>query len=371
VNRESLARYVSFGDSFQSDSLFVGEVKGPAPGVDRGGFSRVQGETQEVATHRLPGDHVHTHGRAPEVSVVLRTYNRSHLLSRAILSVLDQDYTDFELLIVDDGSTDGTDALVRRFADPRIRYIRSPRNQGLGAARNLGIRESRGKYVAFLDSDDEWLPPKLSQQVDTLRQAPEDVGVVYSRYWHVQHGRARLSPPPLRQFAGNFEAPVRRLEGDVYRALLRGNFAPAQAALVRASCFERVGPADASLPAYEDWDLWLRIARHFRFVYQKTPLLYVYHTDDSISTKAERLATGLQSLAAKHESDPVAYRCLQAQYHNMMGKIKCREGLTGAARQHFVRAIRWRPSTMAFYLSTALTLLGAGAYTRLAHRLGI
>src|SRR5207237_7043535 len=116
----------------------------------------------------------------PKVSVIIPTHNRSGFLRLAVLSVLKQTFPDFELVIVDDASGDDTPAVVKRFEDPRIRYIRHERNLRIAAARNTGISNSTGEYVAFLDDDDEWLPSKLQKQVSALDHSASTVGAVYT-----------------------------------------------------------------------------------------------------------------------------------------------------------------------------------------------
>lgn len=115
----------------------------------------------------------------PTVSVVIPTYNRAALLGRSIRSVLGQSYKDFELIVIDDGSTDETSHVVADFADPRIRYLPLPHNTGAGAARNAGVRVARGKFLAFQDSDDEWLPSKLAKQISAFESGPARLGMVY------------------------------------------------------------------------------------------------------------------------------------------------------------------------------------------------
>ena len=108
----------------------------------------------------------------PTVSIIIPTYNRAHLIGRAIQSVLNQTYQNFEIIVVDDGSTDNTEEMIKEFQkhDKRIKYIRHEKNRGGAAARNTGIKVARGEYIAFQDSDDEWLPEKLEKQMDVFQR---------------------------------------------------------------------------------------------------------------------------------------------------------------------------------------------------------
>ncbi len=120
--------------------------------------------------------------KRPTVSVIIPTYNRAHLLGRAIESVLDQTYQDFEIIVVDDASADETEEVVKSFGDDRINHIRHQKNKGGSAARNTGIKAARGEFIAFLDSDDEWVPKKLEKEIDRLQTLSNEVGVVYSGF---------------------------------------------------------------------------------------------------------------------------------------------------------------------------------------------
>ncbi len=115
----------------------------------------------------------------PKVSVIIITYNRAHLLKTAMQTVFDQTFEDFELLIIDDASTDDTENTVKSFHDPRVRYVKHAQNQREGGARNTGMQHAEGEYIAFFDDDDEWLPNKLQLQVDLL-DAKAEVGFVHS-----------------------------------------------------------------------------------------------------------------------------------------------------------------------------------------------
>ena len=116
----------------------------------------------------------------PTVSIIIPTYNRSRLIARAVKNVLNQTYQDFELIIVDDGSTDGTREVVAGFSDERIRYVQHDKNRGEAAARNTGIKVARGEYIASHDSDDEWLHEKLAKQIRAFENCSPEIGVVYT-----------------------------------------------------------------------------------------------------------------------------------------------------------------------------------------------
>ena len=150
--------------------------------------------------------------KSPIVSVIIPTYNRVYLLGRAIRSVLTQTYQDFEIIVVDDGSTDNIEDVVTNFNDSRIKYIRHEKNKGGAVARNTGIKAARSKYSAFLDSDDEWLSDKLKQQIECLENSDEEVGVVYCEFYSQDDNSGFMEEPPNPDL----------YTGDVYKYLLGG-----------------------------------------------------------------------------------------------------------------------------------------------------
>ena len=217
----------------------------------------------------------------PAVSVVLPTYNRAHLLPRAIQSVLDQTYTDFELLVVDDGSTDETPAVMESFTDDRIRYIRYEPNRGANAARNVGIRAARAPYIAFQDSDDDWFPEKLERCMAVWEDAGPEVGVVYSGYWKYMDAEGNRMFIPFDW--------VKQRDGWIHDELLRNNFVTTQAAVVRRECFDRSGYWLEGLPGKQEWELFLRISRDYQFRYIDEPLLNSRFTEGGISNNRMRI----------------------------------------------------------------------------------
>ena len=187
------------------------------------------------------------------VSVVIATYNMARYLPQAVQSVLSQSYTNVEVQIVDDGSSDETAAVVRQWQeDPRVRVHRQV-NGGQARAKNQGVTLSRGRFVAFLDADDLWLPDKLARQMPLFKGHPE-VGVVYSDYQCVD-GEGHVLAQEL--------ARMRR--GWVSDALLIENFVGYSTGVVRRECLERYGGFDETLRMGIDYDLWLRLSAHYQF----------------------------------------------------------------------------------------------------------
>ena len=201
----------------------------------------------------------------PRVSVVITCFNYGRFLQESVESALFQSFVDLEVLIIDDGSTDNTSAVVRRWTGKKqFRYIRQE-NAGQAAAKNLGIRESRGEFVAFLDADDRWDKHKLEKQIE--RFSDRQVGVVYSRVF-------RMKPDGTDPYN-----PVRRghlvpRRGSVTKYLIFDNFVPFSSAVVRRQCLEKVGGFDETLRMSIDWDLWLRISVSYDFDYVNEPLAY-------------------------------------------------------------------------------------------------
>lgn len=229
----------------------------------------------------------------PNVSVIIPTYNRAPLLGRAIRSVLDQTYRDFQLIIVDDGSTDDTPAAVAAFDDPRILYLRQPANLGGAAARNVAIAAATTPFIAFQDSDDQWRPDKLQKQLDLFATLDNSVGVVYTAFWHIAGQRKTYIPGPH----------VKHRHGNLHAQLLKGNFITPQTTVVRRQCFQTTGTFDPDLRSRHDWDLWLRLARDWLFAFIDEPLVTVYQTPDSISLTQDVTRTGWLPIVRKHHAD--------------------------------------------------------------------
>lgn len=271
----------------------------------------------------------------PRVTVVIPTYNRAQFIAEAIQSVLEQTFRDFELIVVDDGSTDDTAAVVSRFTDPRLRYIYQT-NQERSAARNHGLRLARGEYVAFLDSDDVWLPAKLEHQVALLDARPA-MGLVYTGAYIFEGQCTFMEQRP-------------RCRGEVLKALLMEDnvvCGSASTALVRRACFDSVGSFDENLRACEDWDMWLRLAAggyEFDFVPQPLARCRVHGTNTQ--KDAEKMARATRSFFAKVLAQPAYFASgeisrtrVQSLMEFMVGRAYYIARQMGFARRHFLRSL--------------------------------
>jgi len=185
----------------------------------------------------------------PLVSVIIPTFNRGYCLEESIRSVLQQNFVDFELIVVDDGSTDNTSELVARF--PTVKLIRLEKNRGVSFARNRGMVEAQGDCIAFLDSDDLWEKDKLASQVKWIER---DFHAVYTDEIWIRNG-VRVNPMNKH----------RKYSGDIFRYCLPLCIVSPSSVLLRAEVLREVGGFDESMPVCEDYDLWLRIAKHYPF----------------------------------------------------------------------------------------------------------
>jgi glycosyltransferase involved in cell wall biosynthesis len=195
----------------------------------------------------------------PQVSVIIPTYNRGWTIREAVDSVLIQDYKDFELIVVDDGSTDNTPEVLGAYCGV-IKVFRQE-NKGVSAARNRGIAEASGRFIAFLDSDDLWFPQKLSRQVEFFNTTPDALICQTEEIW-IRNG-VRVNPKKRHK----------KPSGMIFEPSLALCLVSPSAVMIRRSLLEVVGNFDETLPACEDYDLWLRISCRFPVYRIDTPLI--------------------------------------------------------------------------------------------------
>ncbi len=206
----------------------------------------------------------------PRVSVIIPTFNRGYCLEESIRSVLQQSFADFELIVVDDGSTDNTSELVGQF--PAVKLIRLEENRGVSFARNRGMAEAEGGCIAFLDSDDLWEKCKLASQVKWMECHP-DLQAVYTDEIWIRNG-VRVNPMNKH----------RKYSGDIFRYCLPLCIVSPSSVLLRAKMLSEVGGFDESMQVCEDYDLWLRICSRYPVLYLQDKLIKKYGGhDDQLS----------------------------------------------------------------------------------------
>ena len=212
------------------------------------------------------------------VSVIIPTYNRAKLLSRAINSVLNQTYKNVEIIVVDDGSTDNTEEVLKSFNDEKIKYIRHEKNKGASAARNTGIKVARGEYIAFLDDDDEWLKDKLKKQVETIKNLPSDVwGGIYCGFFYVTDKKVMM-----------VEATKK---GDLKKAILNKevDIGASSTLLFSIDAIKEIGLFDESFERHQDWEYLIRFFRKYKLFSLRDPLVKVYGPNMPNGKKAARV----------------------------------------------------------------------------------
>ncbi|MDD6571652.1 MAG: glycosyltransferase family 2 protein [Thermoflexaceae bacterium] len=234
------------------------------------------------------------------VSIILPTYNRAHRVGKAIESVLKQTYTDFELLVIDDGSTDETEQVVTRYMDKRVHYYRMAENGGQSKARNCGMQMAQYDYLAFEDSDDLWRPEKLKVQMETMQGAEQDVGMVYHKFrYDLGEGRGMVLPDE--------KIPLERKSGNIYEQLLWDNMVGMPTMLLKKECVNVVGGLDESLKCLEDYDFALRIAQKYKAIFINEIYLDATYSVSGVSggdTGQYLIASCL--LLAKYKADYLA-----------------------------------------------------------------
>lgn len=229
---------------------------------------------------------IQNHTPDMKVSIIIRTFNRAHSLSNAIDSALRQTYEHFEVIVVDDASTDGTSDLLRSVHDRRLRVLRHDTNLGVGAACNTGVHSAAGELVAWLDSDDLWHPDKLQRQVEFLRRNPHVAAVFSDVCIHdkdVEVPSLIHYMPAFRQILDQSrrDSDIVVSQRNMYLCLLREVPIKPTALMVRRSVFEQVGLFDETARSGEDWEFLLRVARIACFGYIDRPLADMHWTPDS------------------------------------------------------------------------------------------
>lgn len=274
----------------------------------------------------------------PRVSVVIAAFNREDSVRAAVDSVLEQTYPDLELIVVDDGSSDGTIAALEAISDPRLTVIASGENRGVSAARNRGIEAARGHWVAFHDSDDIWRPEKLAKQMADLDAPGADFVAGYCGM-EIEHANPpRYVPDPA----------IPHRSGDIMPSLISQSFISTQTLIVRRDQLDRHGGFDEDLKALVDWELMLRIAPEGLVALVDEPLVLQRFSDNSITRNSARRVAARAHLVEKHEAQIANYTgALARHFHALAGGYRM-AGDLDQARAYAARAIAAAPTNLRY-----------------------
>jgi glycosyltransferase involved in cell wall biosynthesis len=314
-------------------------------------------------------------GRAPTVSVVLTAYNVGPYIAEALRSVLAQTYSDFEIIVVDDGSTDETPTALAPFRH-RITYV-AQANRGAGAARNTGLRLAKGEFVTFLDADDVWLPNFLEREVRALRRYPRAAlafsgGYQTDSQGHIQRPMLPTAPEAFWAWIGRHgDLASGSVEGHLYRELLLRNFIRTPSAVtLRRAILDGTAGFDETMRNGQDYALWVALARRHSFVFVNAPLVkYRVHggglSGDDVARGERWERAGVTVLERELARAPAELRAMLrrriAASYWLLGWRRFHGNRFPDARPMFRRCIRYRRSHAGAWIYWAVSFLPATA----------
>jgi len=298
---------------------------------------------------------------APNVSAIIPCYNGEAYIRKAIDSIIGQSYAHFEIIVVDDGSTDDSRRIVEGLADdPRVKLVTHDTNRGIAAARNTGLRESTGEYITFLDQDDTWRPQKLEKQVDILvKSDPNEVGFVFSDLEIINEPgrktRSKISkaPPGIGSASRH----------DCIKTLFMSNYIPIITVMIRRDCFDEVGGFDEDIRSgSDDYDLFFRLLMKYRFVHIPEPLA-IRRLHEANYSSIEKLVPDIMMVLGRvleqvPELGPYRRRQLGALYDSL-GDASLSKGDSKQAKKVYRRSIKLGHRHIKTYLGYLLASSGA------------
>lgn len=274
------------------------------------------------------------------VSVIIPTFNRGHLLKKTIDSVLIQTYQNFEIIIIDDGSTDNSEEIVCGIRDERIKYIKHGKNKGPSAARNTGIKSAKGKYIAFLDSDVIWLRDKLEKQVNILNSSTPDVGVVFGGVQYIDYKTQEY----LTQWI---------IEEDVNEKIFNslGCAPDTPTMLVKKEALIDVGLFDERIPAHEETELGIRLAKKYKFIPINECLIISTMNHEQISRNKDSFIIGKEFIYEKHKD--VLTKDFSYDLCNIIAGDCIYKGNFRKGKLYLIKALKIKP----YKIKTIISLL--------------
>lgn len=278
----------------------------------------------------------------PQVSVIIPVYNRSGTIADSMKSVLSQSFEDFELIVVDDASTEDLKPIITGIDDPRIRYIRNEVNGGAGAARNTGIKAAKADIIAFHDSDDLWLPGKLENQMKALEEAGPEVGVITGS--KILYGSGRIGVYGVSQVS--MQPPpkgILRPDEDQVAKFLFQNRISLQNALFRKNAYPSEVWFDETLRANEDWAFALRLAQHTKIIESPDPVVMAFSSTDGISRQSSPKAISLVHILRQNREVFAKYPKALGNMYWQIGRSLSRFNKKRAARKFYLAGMAKDP----------------------------
>ncbi|MDX1901540.1 MAG: glycosyltransferase family A protein [Gammaproteobacteria bacterium] len=292
----------------------------------------------------------------PTISAIITTFNRCHYLKKAIESVLSQTYQDFELLILDNSSTDQTETVVNQFNDQRIRYIKHPQ-LNISQTRNLGVKESRGEFIAFLDDDDMWLPNKLTDEYELFNASSKQVALVYGGFVRIDSN----DKPFYRH------QPY--LQGKVLKSLLllEDDFTgSASNPMLRKSAVLVLGGFDEAVKTGEDWEFYLRLAEQYEVALIPQPVVNVrHHHGARLGDKLRDYIDLELQVMCRYSGLFNADKKLRSFYLQRIGGKFVRLGLIKEGRQYLLQSLKANHHNSLAFIQLLSSYFGKAFYQRL------
>jgi glycosyltransferase involved in cell wall biosynthesis len=296
----------------------------------------------------------------PLVSVILPTYNRAHIVSKSLQSVLAQTYRNFEVIVIDDGSTDNTKEIITTIArkDSRVKYFKNNENKGPAGARNVGINLAKGELIAFIDDDVEWVPDKLEKQVNLLQTLPENYTVVYSGVYKIFNDKKIYFSP----------RDVYSKEGIVFNFFFKGMLGDTPSMLVRKSALFNVGLFDEKLPISEDRELAFRLSKKYKFEVIDEPLYISYDTPNSASKQEGAIyARALEYILEKHIDDFKKDKKALAHLYFLCGKNYILDNQKKLGLKYLKFALKTNPFKIKFLIAFITAFLNTNLFKNLLY----
>jgi len=295
----------------------------------------------------------------PLISIVIPTYKRPIFLTKVINCILRQSYKNYEIIVVDD---DPDSTLYNRLdwlkQNKKIKYIKHTRNRGASAARNTGIKNSIGEYIALLDDDDLWLPQKLEKQVSRFIDLSPKVGVVYCGYYKVYNEQIIHEEFPI-------------LKGKIYKYSLKKCPIGSPTPLIKRECFEKVGLFDERLPSCQDWDLWIRIAKFYDFDF--VPEILAVHCchGAQISVDLNKKIVGREMILKKYEKELTKYPDIFSWHLRRLGSLYCLKGDIKKSRKYFLTSLKANPFNIGSWIHIALSYISVSFHRAVIKKYGL